>query len=434
MPTRAPLSPERLNQIEVAKDQMGYSFSSAVHQHWKSATFTTWAEAVEELRAGIVVSVNCTRRGYKSARRHQIRLCPDGSVELLDHPGEVDEAAERMLAGLGAAMASCTAVALCFPSRTRVDSVGLNKGARQPLDGRVRMLWAAVTWAQDPDTEWTRDLTKNVLHYGVSRAEAHQWTSVGWTAGQAQRFWKQWAAFPVAEKWRAAGRTDQAAAVAAGLGQSPDDDQRWFDAGFTASRAARWRKNSDLAPEEAIVWDRFDTPPTEVERIKRLARTEPGLSMETIFDWCRAGVPARQQTLRAWWQVTRGDKDLSARWAPTGIAPSYAGAYEDWNAEHPDAPLNPATVKAYKAAGFAVAEPLLVAAARDGGVTPALIKQMLADTSRIPEPVVRAVHSSAVNARLGESLTLTQARARFAWWVPSNQHGSAALLVEHLAA
>lgn len=420
--------------MEIARNHAGYSFSSAVQHHWRSATFTTWEQAVEELRQGIVINLHCTRRGYKSTRRHQIRLCPDGSVELLDHPGEVDEAAERMLAGLGSAMATCTAVALCFPTRTRVEAVGLNKGARQPLDGRIRMLWAAVTWAQDPTTPWSKSFTANVLGHGVSRDEAIRWAEAGWSDALAQRFWKQWATFEVAEQWRAAGRTDQAAAVAAGLNQRPDDDQQWLDAGFTPSRSARWRKNSDLSPREAIVWDRFGTPPTEVDNIKRLARTVSGLTMDTILDWCRAGVPANAHALRAWWEVTGGDLDLSVKWAPTGIAPAYAYAYEDWNAEHPDRPLDPAVVKAYKAAGFAVAVPSLVAAAHDGGVSPAHIRQMLADPSRIPDPVVRDVYAIARADRFGQNLTVEHTRSRFTYWLSNNQFDSASTLVAHLAA
>lgn len=434
MPGRAPLAPERIHQLTLSREQMGYSFSSAVQHHWKSATFTTWAEAVEELRGGIVVNVNCTARGRRTARAHRIHLHPDGSVELLDHPGPVDEAAERMMAGLGASMATCTAVALCFPTRTRVTSVGLNAGSRQPLDGRVRMLWAAVTWAQDLSTDWSKDLVSTTLHQGVGRTEAAQWMQAGWTPKQAQRFWKQWASFAVAEQWRAAGRTDAAAAVSAGLGQVPDDDQRWLEAGFTVSRAARWRKLSDLPPSEAIVWDRYNAAPSEVGNIKNLPRRYPGLTMETIHDWCAAGVPARSTALQAWWSVTGGDKDLSAKWAPTGIAPSYAYTYEDWNAAHPEAVLTPAVVGAYKRVGFAVAEPALVAAAHAGGVGPRAIRQVLDDPARLPESMVAAVHADAVRDPYNRTLTRSQVRSRMAWWMPSDQFGAATRLVEALAA
>lgn len=433
MPNRAPLPPERIDQINVTKAQMGYAFSSAVQHHWKSATFTTWAEAVEELRSGIVATVNCYRRGRRSAVAHQIRFSPDGSIELLGHPGGVDEASERMLAGLGASMATCTAVALCFPARTRVGTVGLNTGARQSLDGRLRMLWAAVTWAQDPNTDWSQDLTASVLRHGVGREEAHRWVAAGWPLVEAQRFWKQWAPFETAEQWRQVGRTDQAAAVAAGLGQAPEDDQRWLAAGFTPARAARWRKNSDLSPEQAIVWESLNTPPSEVPHIERLARTMPGLTMDVILDWCRAGVPARQNALRAWWEVTGGDKDLSVRWAPTGIGPAHAYAYEDWNADHPDAPLTPVLVGAYQRAGFATAEPLLVAAAHAQGVTPATIKRLVASPALLPDALVGAVHARARTDRYAANITPDQVRTRFKWWLPSNMYGSASLLIQHLS-
>ena len=305
MSQRAPLSPERAQQIEVALQQVGYRFSSAVRHHWKTATFTNMGEVVEELRGGITATINCRARGRRSTSSHRIRFAPDGSIDLLNHVGDVDEAAERVLSALGSPMGACTAVALCFPARCEVANVGLSGGARQPLDGRLRMLWAAVSWAQDPATVWTPELVDTTLRYGVSLPEARRWVDAGWDLGAARHFWKEWVSFEAAEQWRRAGRTNRSAAIAAGLGEAPEGDQQWLDAGFTLTKAARWRKTSDLTPDEAFMWESLGCPPKEVVNLKRLPRYTPGLTFDTILEWCRAGVPSRATTIRSWWERHR---------------------------------------------------------------------------------------------------------------------------------
>lgn len=435
--TRAKLSPERSEEIRgIVSPRVGYRLSSAIRNHWRTAAFTTWEEAVEELRGGIEVTLTCMPRGRRSSSRHALRFNPDGSIELLNHDGPINEAAERVLSGLGNRMAHCTAAALCYPQRLRVDDVGLNAGARQALDGRLRVLWAAVSWAQDPDTVWCDDLVETTLRYGVSLPEARAWLDAGWTLKQARLFWAQWADFTLAEQWRAAGRTDPAAAVATGLGEAPDDDARWREAGFTMAKAARWRKNTDLSPEEAYLWESFGCPPSEVANLKVLPRQVPTLTMDTVLEWCRAGVPARQHTIRAWWDVTGGDLALSAKWAPSRIAPAWANAYEDWNRQHPDQPLSPDLVGAYRAAGFPCGVPAMLARARSEAVTPNLIRAALSDVALLPPGLVGEVRANwhpwpgRTTGGMTDEEVLRSVRSS----VGSNDRNAAVRLLDHLVA
>jgi hypothetical protein len=435
MPARTSLSAERLNEIDaVVRARVGYRFSSSVRHHWKSSTFTTWDEAVTELRNGIIATVNCRGHGRRGRSAHRLRFTPDGSIELLNHPGAINEPAERMLAALGASMPECIAVALCFPRRVRVDDAGLTVGARQPLDGRLRMLWAAVSWAQDPDTVWDQSLVDDVLRYGVSLPEARAWAAAGWDLRDARRFWKQWAAFSVAEQWRAAGQTGNAAAVAAGLGNGPDDDARWLAAGFTAAKAARWRKTSTLSPEEAFMWESLGCPPTDVARMKYLPRSTPGLDMDTVLEWCRAGVPAQSTTVRNWWVATGGDLALSAKWAPSGTAPAHAAIYEQWNLKNPENILTPALVGAYIRAGLPPTCHVL-AKAHTRGITPARIRSVVRDVRLLPDALVREVWHNSRNtfSQRPGGWSESDARAAIPRWISSDTYNAATRLVALLA-
>lgn len=431
---RAQRRQQRRQEIyDAIKDTLGYRFASTVEHHWKTSTFTTFEQAVNDMRGGVVASLNCRGRGRKSRSPHQVRFLPNGTIELLNHPSPINEDAERMLSALGSPMPECIAVALCFPRRVRVGEAGLNVGARQPLDGRLRSLWAAVTWAQDPDTVWSKSLGDHVLHYGVTLPEARQWLDAGWSMAQAKRFWKQWATFDVAELWRAAGKTGAADAVAAGLGQCPDDDARWEAAGFTRSKAARWRKNTNLSPEEAFMWESWGCPPTEVKRVKDLPRRVAGLDMDTVMEWCHAGVPASYNSIQGWWTITHGDLDLSVKWARTGTAPSYAQHYEDWNAEHPEHVLTPEVVSAYIDAGLpATIEH--VSRAHVNGIVPEQIKNVLTDPALLPHGYVEDMFKVSVNlySRNGQVWTRDKTRRAARMWVRSDTFSAATRLLGHL--
>lgn len=363
--------------------------SSAVRMHWKAASYTSWEEAVEDMREGLTVRISCRPRGYTSHAQHQIRFAADGSVELLSHPGyEIDEPAELMLAALGNPMCACVATALYFPRRVPVEKKV--PGGSQTLDGRLRVLYAAVAWAQESGTAWAADLTEEYLRYGVTPDTVTQWLEAGWDIADAVRFWAEWVPFELAEQWRAAGKVNAVAAKAAGVGQSPDDDQRWIDAGFKLAKAARWRKTS-LSPQEAFEWEAWGGNPTEVARLRDLPAAMPGVNMAIIRDWCRAGVPANAYTLRTW--LPAGDMAFAGEWAKAGINPPLARDYEAQN-EWLLVPITPVQVDEFRRAGFPVKDPVLLAGALDRGITAALWRQAVKQPETLPETVITAACST----------------------------------------
>lgn len=376
----------------------GNDLRNAVKVHWKKATFTTWDEAVAELRDGVTITMSCFNRqeGTRGSANgptwgtHKVRLNPDGTLGLLNHPGlVVDADAELMLFALGGAMRSCVAAAIHLPTRKPVPG---SLPSHHMLNTRVRTLYTAVAWAQRPDHVWTPEFGQSYLRYGITPLVLDEWLADGWAEPEALRFLHEFADRSVANAWREAGETTHRAARMAGLGQYPNEDARWVAAGFTAAQSARWRK-FNYSPEEAFGWHAHRIPPTLAADFQRRAGMHGNPELDLIKQWCAAGVPASD--MLAWYRETNGDLSEALDWKQALKAWQY-GKFRDWNQRRPGSVLSAAQVKGYTKVGFPRDNPEQMWTAINAGVTPQIYADAIASLREENSPLRRALRAQAL--------------------------------------
>lgn len=284
-------------------------------------TGTTWEEALAWLHGGITVTVPCAQRRGAPRRQHQIRFAADGTIDLLAHPGE-NLAGQRMLLGLGGSIPGCVLVHLLLSGQIGLaDWLAHERGE---VAERLFTLFAAVAWAQHPDTDWAG--LAGLLPRGITPDRLASWLAAGWTLEQAKPFLLAGAEQSVAEAWRAAGKTNTRIARLAARGSRPHDDTAWLDAGFTVGAAQRWR-TARGGPVEPRLAKRLDdagwTPDRWQDFLRvRVRRVGQGLLVpdeETAIAWTEAGVPA--DMVERWFAATGGDLDEARLWSTLDLLP-----------------------------------------------------------------------------------------------------------------
>lgn len=322
----------------------------AVSTHWKTATYTTWAEAVSSLAEGMTLTAPCNPTGAGGDwTTHKIRFHPDGSVTMLDHPDYVvDVDAELMLQALGGTMPACVA-AVVYLTSGKTAPAGIS--CRNTINTRFRALHTAMAWAHDPTADWTPQFMEARLKYGITPTVVAAWTAQGWDVEKALVFQQQGAPIHIANAWRTAGNTTRRAAQLAARGEFPDNEERWTRAGFTPARSARWRKSA-LPPEVAIEWDRMNVAPTDAEGIlARIASGHAPESLDTVKQWVIAGV--RPNDVFGWLDYGC-PLDEAVAWSRAGLSPFEYRTFAQHNDDFPAQALLPHTVAAFRKAGVPV--------------------------------------------------------------------------------
>lgn len=401
----------------LAHERAGADLRAAVKTLWKDASFTTWEEAVAELAAGITVRLRCGDQPGNRYATHRIRLTPEGGVVLLDHPDQVIDAegaeAEWMLVALGSQMCACVAAAVCLPTRRRVPRNTL--GGWTAVDTRLRVLHAAVAWAQHPDTPWSPSWAQARLRYGITPAVEAQWVADGWDPEVALRFQQQRVPLSVARAWREAGDTTARAAKLAARGERPDDEAAWARAGFRPGASAKWRR-FPYPPEVAFEWEQAGVAPTMVEALLQADRAG-WMPLAEAKRWCRAGVRSRE--VGGWYQHTGGNLDVALAWQGTGVPASTYREVREWNTTHPDHPLTPAVVAAYHRAGLTGTDPNLIGRALTYRVSPEAVAEAVAGLRAGTAPDLAA----AISERAPGAAVRASVVRGFEW--PTDREGQA---------
>lgn len=350
----------------LAFDNGGNDLDQSVKVHWKDAAFQTWEEAVTQLARGLTVTVRCngntTRGGWGT---HKVRFNPDGSIDLLHHPDAViDREAELMLAGLGAITCTCVATAMYLPERQLAPR---NISTHNMINVRLRTLYAAVAWAQHPDTRWGRTFGDTYLRYGITPSVIAEWTEDGWDPDTALRFQQTFTPLWLANEWRAVGNVTLRAAKLAGRGESPDTESRWTAVGFTPSRSAKWRVLG-IPPAEAFEWDQCNVTPSLVNGFKRAA-AGGGVPIEVVKQWCASGVPASK--FHQFYERTNGNLTETLEWTSRKIPANVHYSVHHWNLNNPRERLTAEQVAGFvQVKSFPHNDASLMAYAIRNGVTP----------------------------------------------------------------
>lgn len=373
-----------------------------------------WPQAVARLRDGVEVTIQCTESGkshYNSEARqdHRLYLHPDGTVTMIDHPQQttpvgghsahLDLDAWTVLHRLGAAVPTCVKMAVGLHAESLDPVEGLKVSAALGVQvknsywpGRhVRPMWAAVAWAQQD--VWPRAAWSRFLGAGITPAALSYWIERGWSVTDAVLFMYRHAPFDVAEQWRVSGDLTKQAAVLAGQGEFPDDEQPWLDAGFAPGEAYRWMTASahrwgsrpGREPAVALMWHRARVLPKQVNDFEALDPTKETIatgralvrpSRETAMDWSRAGVPS--DVVLTWYHhlhQTPHALETALAWSRTVPAAQYQGI-ADWNTDHPDDPLTPMFVASMARFGLTNTADIM-GAVLINKVDPAVLSQVL---------------------------------------------------------
>lgn len=428
----------------------------------------TWSHAVQQIAAGITVTLDCGSIPAKRFR-HRLRLHPDGTITLLDHTvadssgeahgqhsdaldldaltalhtmhaadAEADAALQTMRA-LGAEVPDCAKVALWLtgtqadpasPLADAGETFGVATGwmARYRF-AALRNLYTAVAWAQHPF--WPRGAGQRFLNHGITPTILRRWADAGWTVHDAITWLSEGATLPAAEQWRAAGMTDRRAARLAAVGELPDSEDPWLEAGFAPGESDQWRARKEygqiprLDPDEAYYWHRHGVRPNSVRDFKALAIDETGAGGQThprpglasmkntdaatrggarptrqrALEWTAAGVPS---DLVLAWCTTIGTDDtalaLTLEWHPTvpaGQFPSIA----NWNNTHPHATLQPDDVARLRRLGIAAdAETMSRAAAHSSEALLRPVQMLVAGKRWYGRDLRRALTDAAAEA------------------------------------
>ena len=317
----------------------------------------SWEEFIAWLRGGITVAASCVFNGENGSvgRRqdHTLQISADGAITLLDHQVR-DLADEQFMHSLGGSIPSCVEFAIGIRLGGERDL--WRNGGGQSNAGRLRTLHTMVAWAQRLDAtavaDWQRLIP--VLTRGVTPAVLDAWLADGWTFEAALPFWEAEAEMDAANEWRTAGQVTRRAAALASDGIGPNDDERWAAAGFTTTRAQRWRvAHLRLDPVICKRLDDAGWTPSDYQNAR-----QADLDPVTVAEWAEAGVAAAEPSggqkghlLRAWWNHTRGDLAQTLTWYATGINPSIIVAL---NAQPGLPPLTPALVQDWRNAGMPV--------------------------------------------------------------------------------
>lgn len=289
-------------------------------------TGDTWAEALAWLRGGITVTHPC-RTGSNPRRSHRIRFAADGTIELLAHP-DTDLIGEALLHALGGGVTTCVQAHLLLTGQmSREEWLRVERERRNRE--RLLTLYAAVSWAQRPDTDWKA--IARLLPHGVTATALDEWLASGWSFEQARTFLTAGADRATAEAWRAAGPTNARIAALAARGILPDDDARWLAAGFTAGRAQRWRTHDRGTLVEPMLAKRLDDAGWTPDEwfylqhwVANASVTGTAITEPVAIEWSEAGI--EPQMTRRWFDATTGDLDTALAWAAVGISPeTYTG-------------------------------------------------------------------------------------------------------------
>lgn len=387
-----------VDRYTLADLHAGKDLRTGVKVNWKSAAFTTWDEAVAELAGGIVVTARCNAPDIERGGRwpmHRMRFNPDGSIDLLGHPGrEVDSDAEQMLAGLGGQMGVCVMAATYFP-RSQQAPLAVMRAVGVNSTIGLRSLWTAVQWAQRPDTDWSPEFGDTHLRFGITPQVQQRWVDAGWDPHVAARFWQQFVPIELAERWRAAGKVRVRDAKVAGRGESPEQESAWAAAGLSPTESARWRRTG-IGPAEAAQWVAAGFAPAHREGI--VARQHQyGIPPEVALEWGHAGLPGGHVV--GWWHATNGDLGTALEWHRHGVDPGVYSNYRSGGGPGAFPSLTPQIIGEYAAAGFPLTSMSTLESAVAEGVQPGAYLQTLENLRRGWESELQAKILSTIVTR-----------------------------------
>lgn len=370
----------------------------------------TWSHAVQQLAAGVTVTSPCGPSGQRE--EHRLTFHPDGTITLVNHNGQhssdldldaltalhtlsaddpAEQAALHTMRALGADVPECAKVALWLIGlQADPDSALARAGETFEVTttwvGRHRYapllpLYAAVAWAQE--SFWPRGAGHRYLPHGITPHRLRTWCQAGWSVHDAIDWLGTGVSLPLAEQWRAAGRTDARSRRLAAVGEHPDTEDAWLQAGFAVGESDPWRARKEygkiprLEPDEAFYWHRHRVRPNSVGDFKALAVDEaaataqsrkrwhtlpaalPGMdravpTLQRALEWTQAGVPS---DLVLAWCGQFGTSDTALAWAREwgDIMTAFQfTSIAQWNLAHPHAPLLHADVARLQRIGFAV--------------------------------------------------------------------------------
>lgn len=430
-----PYKPEKAPPSQPLRTLYGYEYSFLLAASVPTEkAFAAAPVTAESLRDGLEVIVDCDGvtsvellqrlPAYSNHRqgKHRLRIEPDGHIILLDHPeytsppgghsSTLDLANEMFLYSMGADTPPCVRVALCLiaeqldPSQDWAPLLGFTPSHRAVAtyygNYRTKSLYASVAWAQQPT--WPADAAHRYLNSGTTPQVLAYWVEHGWTVEEAVMFLGQKATFTVAERWRAVGDTTRRAAVLAGLGQVPADEQPWLDLGFGPGEADQWRMpptyGAKFTPDEAFYWHRHGISRTVAKDYRSFPKTNeeaerhnatrpakgpgvqaaewmPRIGLPRALAWVQAGVPAH--LVLSWYRTVGDDLPTVLTWS--GVIPARAyPAFRDHNATAPN-PITPTHIADLRRIHIP-RDPSIIGIAVEAGLTAA----------DIDRPINMAVH------------------------------------------
>lgn len=347
-------------RFSVGEALAGYALGKALSVNCKDADFTDLPSLVRYLRTGPTVTVHC-RVGNQRNRKHTVTFEPDGSITAHDHPG-VDLHTEHVLGALAGELPICLMIAVAFPQNDPLPA--WFRSGRQSLDSRLRPLYTAVAWAQDPDTDWERVRSDDTVRLGATPAAKQRWREAGFTTQQAAACWAAGASIEQARPWLATGITKGVAQQAA-KGVTPAVHNEWAEYGFSVVAAAPWKRIGKSAPEAAALREVGLTATTYSQCQRH------GVSVEAMRRWADSALPQGQMV--SWWLTTDGDLDLALAWHAAGV-PAYVAKrlISPWNTRGQRLdPMSPQEAADWLGVGVPAPVLYVVPSAVAAGVAPA---------------------------------------------------------------